>query len=207
MGFLAGKYRKDGIGWKGEGRLRTLESDPRIRTFTDRNWRILDTLLSVAQQLGKEPARVALNWVSSQQGITSPIVGATSVVQLSESLAALEFGKADRGGRIFIDTGRNRPGATFAAAYTVRPKPGAPVSAPCTWKEIERGDVGPQSFTLRTMASRIAEVGDLWREMESDGRSLRGPMTALERLLTEEDWKEALAATTRRPASRKPRPK
>src|SRR5262245_17344561 len=45
-----------------------------------------------------------------------------------------EFSKADRGGRIYVDTGRNGYGATFAAAYTVRAKPGAPVSAPCTWK-------------------------------------------------------------------------
>jgi bifunctional non-homologous end joining protein LigD len=74
----------------------------------------------------------------------------------------LEFSKADRHGRILIDVGRNRAGATFAAAYTVRPKPGAPVSAPCTWEEIERGAVHPQSFTLRTMADRIASVGDLW---------------------------------------------
>ncbi len=60
-----------------------------------------------------------------------------------------EFSKADRGGRIYVDTGRNGYSATFAAAYAVRAKPGAPVSAPCTWEEIERGDVQPRSFTLR----------------------------------------------------------
>jgi bifunctional non-homologous end joining protein LigD len=76
-----------------------------------------------------------------------------------------EFAKADRGGRIYLDTGRNRAGATFAAPYTVRPKPGAPVSAPCTWSEIEQGTVHPQSFTLRTMAERIAEVGELWQDL------------------------------------------
>jgi bifunctional non-homologous end joining protein LigD len=76
-----------------------------------------------------------------------------------------EFAKADRGGRIYLDTGRNRAGATFAAPYTVRPKPGAPVSAPCTWSEIEQGTVHPKSLTLRTMAERIAEVGDLWQEL------------------------------------------
>ena len=75
------------------------------------------------------------------------------------------FSKADRGGRILIDTGRNRPGATFAAAYTVRAKSGAPVSAPCTWAEIERGEVGPRTFTLRTMKDRVARVGDLWRDV------------------------------------------
>ncbi len=77
----------------------------------------------------------------------------------------LEFSKVDRGGRILVDTGRNNWSATFAAPYAVRPKPGAPVSAPCTWDEIERGAVGPQTFNLRTMSARLAEVGDLWANL------------------------------------------
>ncbi len=81
-----------------------------------------------------------------------------------------EFSKADRGGRILVDTGRNGYSATFAAPYAVRAKPGAPVSAPCTWEELERGEVGPRTFTLRTMAGRIADVGDLWSDMR--GQSL-----------------------------------
>jgi len=76
-----------------------------------------------------------------------------------------EFSKADRGGRILIDTGRNRGGATFAAPYTVRARRGAPVSAPCTWDEIESGVVHPQSFTLRTMRERLAKTGDLWADL------------------------------------------
>ena len=59
-----------------------------------------------------------------------------------------EFSKADRGERILVDTGRNGYSATFAAAYAVRAKSGAPVSAPCTWEEVERGEVGPRTFTL-----------------------------------------------------------
>ena len=82
-----------------------------------------------------------------------------------------EFSKADRGGRILVDTGRNGYSATFAAAYAVRAKPGAPVSAPCTWEEVERGEVGPRTFTLRTMAGRIAEVGDLWGRPARLGRA------------------------------------
>jgi bifunctional non-homologous end joining protein LigD len=76
-----------------------------------------------------------------------------------------EFSKVDRKGRIYVDTGRNGPGATLAAVYAVRPKPGAPVSAPCTWDEVARGDAAPRTFTLRGMAKRIEEVGDLWAEM------------------------------------------
>jgi bifunctional non-homologous end joining protein LigD len=86
-----------------------------------------------------------------------------------------EFAKADRGGRILVDTGRNAYSATFAAAYAVRAKPGAPVSAPCTWTELERGAVHPQTFTLRTMSQRIAEVGDLWQDMLHRPQSLTRP--------------------------------
>jgi bifunctional non-homologous end joining protein LigD len=90
-----------------------------------------------------------------------------------------EFSKADRGGRILVDTGRNGYGATFAAAYAVRAKPGAPVSAPCTWEEIERGTVAPRTFTLRTMTERIERVGDLWSGMSRGRRSLGGAIEKL----------------------------
>lgn len=93
-----------------------------------------------------------------------------------------EFSKIDRGGRILVDTGRNGYSATFAAAYAVRAKPGAPVSAPCTWEEIERGEVGPRTFTLRSMASRIADVGDVWSDMRRARRSLRQPMERLSKM-------------------------
>jgi bifunctional non-homologous end joining protein LigD len=93
-----------------------------------------------------------------------------------------EFSKADRGGRILVDTGRNGYSATFAAAYAVRAKPGAPVSAPCTWEEIEGGGVGPRTFTLRTMADRIAAVGDLWSDMGKRKRSLRQAIARLEKM-------------------------
>jgi bifunctional non-homologous end joining protein LigD len=84
-----------------------------------------------------------------------------------------EFSKADRGGRIYVDTGRNGYSATFAAAYTVRAKAGAPVSASCTWKEVESGKVDPRTFTLRNMPDRVAKVGDVWSDMRRRGRSLK----------------------------------
>jgi bifunctional non-homologous end joining protein LigD len=96
----------------------------------------------------------------------------TLMVARHPGMLTQEFSKADRGGRILVDTGRNGYSATFAAPYTVRARPGAPVSAPCTWAEIERGEVTPRSFTLRTMASRIAAVGDLWSDIWSDAASL-----------------------------------
>lgn len=92
------------------------------------------------------------------------------------------FSKADRGGRILLDTGRNARGATFAAVYAVRARPGAPVSAPCTWEEVECGAVGPRSFTLRTMAERLAEVGDLWADLRRRRRSLTRATGKLQRM-------------------------
>lgn len=106
----------------------------------------------------------------------------TLFVSLAPDRLTQEFSKADRQGRIYVDTGRNGYSATFAAAYTVRARPGAPVSAPCTWEELERGDVSPQTFTLRNMPDRVAKVGDLWADMRRRGRSLKGPVAKLERL-------------------------
>jgi bifunctional non-homologous end joining protein LigD len=107
----------------------------------------------------------------------------TLFVRLAPDRLTQEFSKADRRGRIYVDTGRNGHSATFAAAYTVRAKPGATVSAPCTWEEVERGKVGPASFTLRNMPDRIAKVGDVWADMRRRGRSLTKPMEKLQRLM------------------------
>jgi len=93
-----------------------------------------------------------------------------------------EFHKVDRGRRILIDTGRNGWSATHAAVYAVRARPGAPVSAPCTWEELESGTVGPRSLTLRNMADRIESVGDLWSGMRRRRRSLQRPMQTLRSL-------------------------
>jgi bifunctional non-homologous end joining protein LigD len=92
------------------------------------------------------------------------------LVQRHPATFTQEFYKADRGDRILIDTGRNEFHATYAAPYAVRAKPGAPVSAPCTWDEVERG-IAPQSFTLRTMADRVAGAGDVWSDLHVAGVS------------------------------------
>ena len=108
-------------------------------------------------------------------------VGALLVRRHPEGLTQ-EFLKVDRGGRVLVDTGRNGWSATFAAAYTVRARAGAPVSAPCTWAEVERGEIAPRSVTLRAMAERLAAVGDLWSDLSENGQSLRGPLDRLRSL-------------------------
>jgi bifunctional non-homologous end joining protein LigD len=110
-------------------------------------------------------------------------VGALFVKRDPKNLTR-EFHKVDRGRRILVDTGRNGYSATFAAAYTVRAKAGAPVSAPCTWDEVERGTVGPRSFTLRTTPARVANVGDLWADMRKRRRSLRQPIEKLRKMMS-----------------------
>lgn len=90
-------------------------------------------------------------------------VGARMVEKHPDRLTR-EFNKVDRHGRIYMDTGRNGYSATFAAAYSVRARPGAPVSAPCTWDEVESGAVTPRSFTLRNMEQRLAQAGDPWAD-------------------------------------------
>jgi bifunctional non-homologous end joining protein LigD len=108
-------------------------------------------------------------------------VGAILVKRDPEHLTQ-EFHKADRGGRILVDTGRNGYSATYAAPYAVRARAGAPVSAPCSWEEVESGEVSPRTFTVRTMADRLAAVGDLWADMRKRRRSLRRPIERLRRL-------------------------
>jgi bifunctional non-homologous end joining protein LigD len=103
-------------------------------------------------------------------------------VSLAPDHLTQEFSKVDRKGRIYIDTGRNGYSATFAAAYTVRAKRGAPVSAPCTWEEIEKGTVNPGTFTLTNMPARIKKAGDLWADMLRKKRSLTKPIDKLKRL-------------------------
>jgi bifunctional non-homologous end joining protein LigD len=90
-----------------------------------------------------------------------------------------EFHKVDRDGRILVDTGRNNYSATFAAAYAVRARAGAPISAPCFWEEIERGEVRPQTFTLRAMRARVAAAGDPWANIAAQRQPLD---VAIERL-------------------------
>lgn len=64
-------------------------------------------------------------------------------------------------GRVLVDYNQNAWGRTLASVYSVRPRPGAPVSTPLTWEEVERG-VSPGDFTIDTVPERLDELGDLW---------------------------------------------
>jgi DNA ligase D len=79
--------------------------------------------------------------------------------------------KEERGERIFVDYNQNARDRTIASAYSVRPKPGAPVSAPLTWDELP--DVAPEDFTVATMPARFAEVGDRHAAINETNHSLQ----------------------------------
>jgi aryl-alcohol dehydrogenase-like predicted oxidoreductase len=92
-GFLTGKYKQKGNTGEGEGRLEIAKNadNPIFDKFTTRNWEILRVLLDVAKQINRPPSQVALNWIATQPGITSTIVGASKLSQLEDNLRYAEF--------------------------------------------------------------------------------------------------------------------
>jgi DNA primase len=73
-------------------------------------------------------------------------------------------------GTIFLDYNQNARDRTIASAYSVRPKPMAPVSMPVRWDELDR--VSTLDFTVRTAGARFAEVGDLHAGIDDVAYSL-----------------------------------
>jgi bifunctional non-homologous end joining protein LigD len=91
----------------------------------------------------------------------------------------MEFYKKDRGERLFLDTMRNAPGATFVAAYSLRGRPSAPVSAPITWEELEHPDLRSDAITLRTLPAWLDRRGDPWRDLRAHEGSATAALAAL----------------------------
>lgn len=78
--------------------------------------------------------------------------------------------KEERGERIFVDYNQTARDRTIASAYSVRPRPHAPVSAPLRWEEVD--SARPQDFDLATMPARFAELGDVHADMDDHAFSL-----------------------------------
>ncbi|MGI8333308.1 DNA polymerase domain-containing protein [Actinomadura scrupuli] len=78
--------------------------------------------------------------------------------------------KEERGEQIFIDFNQNARDRTIASAYSVRPLPHAPVSAPLTWEEL--ASAAPGDFTVETMPARFAAVGDVHAAIDDRAFSL-----------------------------------
>ncbi|MDX8524910.1 aldo/keto reductase [Mesorhizobium sp. MSK_1335] len=90
-GLLSGKYRPTQAG--NAGRLDGFRNTthPSFQKFSERNWAIVAELEKVAAELGHSMAQTALNWVVTQPGVATVILGATKVAQLQDNLAALDF--------------------------------------------------------------------------------------------------------------------
>lgn len=88
--------------------------------------------------------------------------------------------KAKRGGRIYLDTGRNAFGQTYAAPYSVRPRPGAPVATPIGRHEL--GRVEPRRYTVGNIRRRLGQKDDPWGDLGARARPLGGAAEHLRRL-------------------------
>jgi len=75
---------------------------------------------------------------------------------------SLERQIKNRGGKMYLDFLQNRPGATIACAYSLRPKPGATVSMPLHWEEVKKG-LKMKDFTIENAIARIKTEGDLFK--------------------------------------------
>lgn len=87
--------------------------------------------------------------------------------------------KEERGQKVFVDYNQTARDRTIASAYSVRPRPHAPVSAPLRWEELD--DALPRDFDVLTMPARYAELGDLHREMDDHAFDLRAALDLADR--------------------------
>ncbi|HEV2481102.1 MAG TPA: non-homologous end-joining DNA ligase [Puia sp.] len=91
----------------------------------------------------------------------------------------LERTVSRRKGKMYLDFLQNRPQATIAAPYSVRPKPGATVSAPLHWEEVKKG-LSMQEFTIKTMRERVRVEGDLFKPVLGKGIDMAKALKRLE---------------------------
>jgi DNA primase len=105
-------------------------------------------------------------------------------------LVTAAWWKEERGQRVFVDFNQNAPHKTVFGAWSVRARPGAQVSAPVAWAEID--DIHPDQFTVASLPARLAAVGDPWLGMAGHPQSLE-PLLAMserdrERGLPDAPW-------------------
>lgn len=85
---------------------------------------------------------------------------------------SLERAVAKRKGKMYLDFLQNRPQATIAAPYSLRPKPGATVSMPLQWEEVKKG-LEMKDFTISNALSRVREMGDIFKPVLGKGINLK----------------------------------
>jgi len=98
---------------------------------------------------------------------------AGAIARTHRGLATTEWTKSKRRG-VLIDSNQNGEGKTIASVYSVRPRPGAPVSTPLRWDEL-REDLDPASFTMDVVLDRVQELGDLFEGVLTTKQRLKLP--------------------------------
>jgi bifunctional non-homologous end joining protein LigD len=83
-----------------------------------------------------------------------------------------------RTGKVFIDHNMNRSGANISAVYSMRPEPGATLSTPLTWDEVEAG-LTPQDFRIDNVWDRLARLGDLFEGVRTEPQDLTAALEAV----------------------------
>jgi bifunctional non-homologous end joining protein LigD len=94
-------------------------------------------------------------------GLLAETIAATVVERMPKEATLERAIKARGASRVYVDCLQNVRGKSVASAYAVRARPGAPVSTPLEWAELE-GPVDPRAFTRDVVLQRIAREGDLW---------------------------------------------
>ncbi|MEU6963356.1 non-homologous end-joining DNA ligase [Streptomyces chrestomyceticus] len=106
---------------------------------------------------------IAPDWTFTQVR-RSAIAVARELERRDPGRITTSWWKEERGAKIFVDYNQTARDRTIASAYSVRPFPHAPVSAPLRWEELD--DAVPEDFDLVTMPARFAELGDLHAAMD-----------------------------------------
>jgi bifunctional non-homologous end joining protein LigD len=102
---------------------------------------------------------------------------AGALARAHPGLVTTEWAKVKRRG-VLVDANQNRPGATNASVYSVRPRAGAPVSTPLRWEEVRAG-LDPAGFTMEAVLDRVAREGDLFAGVLAGKQSLTKALRAL----------------------------
>lgn len=109
---------------------------------------------------------------------------ASVITQQNHEIATLErMPKKRPKGRVYVDHLQNARGKSVASAYSVREKPGATVSAPLEWSELKKKKFEIGDFTIKTMAKRLKQKGDLFKETLVNKQTIDAAKKRLEKML------------------------
>jgi len=119
--------------------------------------------------------RLQPRW-DSYQVRAAAVAVARELERRRPDLITAAWWKEERGSRVFVDYNQNAPHKTVFGAWSVRARPGAQVSTPVSWDELD--DIHPDQFTIASLPDRLSGAGDPWLGMNDDPQSLE-PLLAM----------------------------